>query len=131
VCLEGSEGSTSVLTACSHKFPFVPLLHQATTSGVDAEAVDYAWVREYHYQPTDHQITDQMVFFFSEGIVTYVPFESKLMMQKQKSRGMQDATSLAQQDVPRPSAIKVKKRKYTEAEEAERSVEPTLRLLGL
>jgi len=98
------------------------LLDQATTSGAEAEAeaVDYAWVREYHYQPTDHLMQDQMVFFFTEGGVTYCPINNKLAMQKHKSRGMQDASTAAQQDVPRPSAIKVKKRKYTDQEEADR-----------
>jgi hypothetical protein len=86
------------------------------------DAVDYTWVREYHYEPQQQDaFKDQMVFFFTDGMVTYMPFTHKLAMQKHKSRGTQgDGAAQTPVDFGRPSSVSVKKRKFTDDEAAER-----------
>jgi hypothetical protein len=86
------------------------------------DAVDYTWVREYHYEPQQQDaFKDQMVFFFTDGMVTYMPFTHKLAMQKHKSRGTQgDGAAQTPVDFGRPSSVSVKKRKFTDDVAAER-----------
>uniref|UniRef100_A0A6T7YFR6 RNA polymerase II-associated factor 1 homolog n=1 Tax=Pyramimonas obovata TaxID=1411642 RepID=A0A6T7YFR6_9CHLO len=80
----------------------------------EAEAVDYKWVREYHYEARpDEAVQDTMMFFFSEGQVGYTPLGTKLVLQKKKARGLQDKGVGVVQDISRPASVSVRKRAAT------------------
>eukprot|EP00854_Cymbomonas_tetramitiformis_P019193 gene19193-22944_t len=76
-------------------------------------AVEYKWMREYHYEtkPEDAN-NDNIVFFFGDGEVKYMPLRTKFALQKKKARGLDSKMA----EIARPAAISLKRRFKSEDE---------------
>lgn len=82
-------------------------------SAEEQTAVEYKWMREYHYEtkPEDAN-NDNIVFFFGDGEVKYMPLRTKFALQKKKARGLDSKVS----EIARPASISLKRRLKNEDE---------------
>lgn len=82
----------------------------------DEEEISYTWVREYHWdiRPDDAK---NFVFCFSNEAVTYLPLQSKLVLQKKKAKDGKSKYDTEDKDFPVPSSVTVMRRDLTQEEE--------------